>query len=76
MLGLQTNSDNTDHQCYVALETLKENVQSLPEYRRIISGDVEALTQNANTILDVILGNNPDFQIGTYFKLFKRAQEI
>lgn len=75
LLGLQTNSDNTQHQCYLGLQTLKDNVYALPDYKRAISGESSS-TQNTNTIADALFAGQAWFQPGTYFKLFKRLQEL
>jgi hypothetical protein len=37
-LGLQVNSENTDHQCYQSLQAMKSDVKKLPEYVRAVTG--------------------------------------
>lgn len=74
-LGLQLNSDNTDHQCYVALETLKGDVNKLPDYLRAVTGDADE-NSSGNTIVDALPLNSPWYQPATYFKMFKRFQEL
>jgi hypothetical protein len=32
VLGLQQNPDNVQHQCFVSFETLKGDVQKMPDY--------------------------------------------
>ena len=74
-LGLQLNSDNTGHQCYVSLQTLKGDVKKLPEYLQAIAGD-STQTNSGNTIIDALNLGSPWYQPATYFKMFKRGQEL
>jgi hypothetical protein len=71
VLGLQQNSDNADHQCYVSFETLKGDIQKMPEYIYAISD-----TSNTENSIVSTLTNNPWIQPNTYFKLLKRGQEL
>ena len=71
VLGLQQNQDNVQHQCYVSFETLKGDVQKMPEYINAISN-----TSNAENSIVSTLTSNPWFQPNTYFKLLKRGQEL
>jgi hypothetical protein len=71
VLGLQQNSDNVEHQCYLSFETLKGDIQKMPEYIYAISD-----TSNAENSIVSTLTNNPWIQPNTYFKLLKRGQEL
>jgi hypothetical protein len=74
-LGLQLNSENTDHQCYSSLETMKGDVYKLPDYLRAITGQNDE-NSSGNTIVDALPLNSPWYQPATYFKMFKRGQEL
>ena len=71
VLGLQQNPDNKQHQCYVSFETLKGDVQKMPDYINNIGSG-----QSSDNSVVTAITNNPWFQPGTYFKLSKRAQEL
>ncbi len=71
VLGLQQNENNVQHQCYVSFETLKGDVQKMPDYINAISD-----TSNAENSIVSTLTNNPWIQPNTYFKLLKRGQEL
>lgn len=75
VLGLQQDSTNTDHECYVAFTALEADIGKLPAYIQTISGEDDTDYSNGNTILDA-LPISIWFQPGLYFKLFKRAQEL
>jgi hypothetical protein len=72
LLGLQVNSDNTDHQCYKSFGVFKVDVDKMPDYLNAISMPVDA---GSNTAIDAIT-TEKWYQPGTYFKLLKRSQEI
>lgn len=73
-LGLQLNSDNTKHQCYVSLQALKLGYHDLPDYIRAVTGtDDSESSSSGNTIIDALPLNSPWYQPATYFKLFKRG---
>jgi len=71
VLGLQQNPENVQHQCFVSFETLKGDVQKMPDYINAISD-----TSNAENSIVSTLTNNPWIQPNTYFKLLKRGQEL
>lgn len=71
VLGLQQNSDNTGHQCYVSFETIKGDIQKMPDYITAIGQPADS----DNSIVSAIT-NSPWYQPNTYFKLFKRGQEM
>lgn len=74
-LGLQVNSENTNHQCYLSLQAMKSDVQKLPDYLRAITDQTDGAS-SGNTIIDALPLNSPWYQPATYFKMFKRAQEL
>ncbi len=71
VLGLQQDDTNVRHQCYVSFDTFKGDVQKMPEYINAISD-----SSNAENSIVSTLTNNPWIQPNTYFKLFKRGQEL
>ena len=71
VLGLQQNQDNVQHQCYVSFETLKGDIQKMEDYINAISN-----SSNAENSIVTTWTNDPWKQPNTYFKLFKRIQEL
>lgn len=71
VLGLQQNSDNTEHQCYVSFQTMKGDIQKMPSYINAISSSADS----GNSIISAFT-NYAWFQPGTYFKLAKKGQEL
>ena len=71
VLGLQQNPNNTQHQCYLSFELIKDNIQKMPDYISAISNSSSSENSIATT-----LTNNPWYQPNTYFKLLKRGQEF
>jgi hypothetical protein len=71
VLGLQQNPENVQHQCYASFETLKGDIQKMPDY-------INAISDNSNAENSIVstLTNNPWIQPNTYFKLLKRGQEL
>jgi hypothetical protein len=55
--------------------TLKGDVKKLPEYLKVIAGNSNE-TNSGNTIIDALGLNSPWYQPATYFKMFKRGQEL
>lgn len=71
VLGLQANSSNYNHGCYLSWKALQAEIVKMPAY-------FTALGSNGggqNTVIDQIT-TVPWYQPGTYFKLFKRIQEL
>ncbi len=71
VLGLQQNSDNKDHQCYVSFQTIKGDIQKMPDYLEAISSP-----NNSDNSIVSALTNYVWFQPATYFKLAKKGQEM
>ena len=71
VLGLQQNPDNEQHQCYLSFQSLKGDIQKMPDYIQAISQP----SDSDNSIISSFV-NNPWYQPGTYFKLVKRGQEM
>lgn len=71
VLGLQQNPDNVQHQCYVSFQTLKGDIQKMPDYINAISSS----SDSDNSVVSAIT-NYAWFQPGTYFKLAKKGQEL
>ena len=59
----------------MSLQALKGDVKKLPEYLRAIAGD-STETNSGNTIIDALNLDSPWYQPATYFKMFKRVQEL
>jgi len=78
VLGLQLNSENTDHQCYQSFLSLKADVRKLPEYLRTVSGtsSTNIMPSTGNTIVDALGIDEWYYQPGVWFKVIKRAQEF
>jgi hypothetical protein len=71
ILGLQQDSSNVNHQCYVSFGNFKGDIQKMPDYINAISD-----SSNAENSIVSTLTNNAWIQPNTYFKLFKRGQEL
>ena len=76
VLGLQQDSTNTDHECYVAFTSLESDIGKLPAYIQTVTGEDDSDYSNGNTIMDALPLSSIWFQPGLYFKLFKRGQEL
>ena len=71
VLGLQTNSSNEKHGCYQSWKALQAEIVKMPAYFKAIG----STGGGQNTVIDQIT-TVPWYQPGTYFKLFKRIQEL
>lgn len=70
--GLQSNSDNLNHQCVKSYNDLSDSIDSLPGYLTALG---QSGGGNGNTLVNA-LTTNPYYQPGTYLKLVKRGSEI
>jgi hypothetical protein len=71
VLGLQANSSNYNHGCYQSWKSLQAEIVKMPAYFNAIASN----GGGQNTVIDQIT-TVPWYQPGTYFKLFKRIQEL
>ncbi len=71
ILGLQYDTTNTAHNCYLSAVEMLDSIDDLPAFINNVATDGGSPNSAITAITD-----NPYYMPGTYFKLAKRGSEI